>query len=79
MVTDMTVDQLIESCPVYKDVMRPFSCGVIALDKQDWRNLCTSEFLKYFTDNPEGETNKYRWITVKVDSLINLKIFTARE
>jgi len=53
--------------------------GLIALHKQDYRELVGFVFVAFFSRHQSGKTPKYTWETRRVDELINLHFWkTAR-
>jgi hypothetical protein len=67
------INKLIESIPFIIRQLNQYGAGVNMADN-DYKILVGLDFFEYFSNNPNGETSKYIWETVKSDELINLKI-----
>lgn len=73
----MTINDIIENCkPIHNDIMR-FGAVVSLHNKQEYidSNVYTVELVTLFESEPYGETEKYQWVTRKVDQLINVHIW----
>ena len=71
------INNLIENCPSYCDLSDHNGRGVIVVGLHHDTALENygSSFIGYFTDEPCYETDLYKWNTVRIDQVVNLKIW----